>query len=87
MTLLGGSATLEDEISELPDGIHLLHLGHKDHDTLAPALDVIFRDVAAGTLRPVLDRSFPLDRGGAVAAHQYLHQRKNLGKVVLGADL
>ncbi len=64
-------------------GIHLLHLGHKDHDTLAPALESIFRDVAAGSLRPVLDRTFGFDREGAVAAHQYLHDRKNLGKVVL----
>ncbi len=67
-------------------GIHLLHLGHKDHDTLAPALDAVFRDVAAGTLRPVLDRTFALDQEGAIAAHRYVHQRKNLGKVVLSAD-
>lgn len=67
-------------------GIHLLHLEHKDQATLAPALGEIFRDVAAGALRPVVDRTFPLDRRGAVAAHRYLHERRNLGKVVLVRD-
>ena len=39
--------------------------------------------IAAGDLRTVVDRTFPLDRAGAVAAHEYLHARRNLGKVVL----
>jgi NADPH:quinone reductase-like Zn-dependent oxidoreductase len=39
--------------------------------------------VIAGDLRPVVDRTFPLDRDGAVEAHAYLHARRNLGKVVL----
>jgi NADPH:quinone reductase-like Zn-dependent oxidoreductase len=67
-------------------GIHLLHLEHKDQATLQPALVEIFRNVAAGSLRPVVDRPFPLDREGAVAAHRYLHERRNLGKVVLVRD-
>jgi NADPH2:quinone reductase len=64
-------------------GIHLLHLGHKAQRTLGPALDTIFTDVAAGRLRPVLDTTFPLTGTGAAAAHRYLHERRNLGKVVL----
>jgi NADPH:quinone reductase-like Zn-dependent oxidoreductase len=64
-------------------GIHLLHLEHKDRATLAPALAEIFQDVATHRLRPIVDRTFPLDRDGAVAAHRYLHERRNLGKVVL----
>jgi NADPH:quinone reductase-like Zn-dependent oxidoreductase len=63
-------------------GVHLLHLGHREH-VLEAALPEILRRVSAGELRPVLDRTFPFDRDGAVAAHQYLHARQNLGKVVL----
>lgn len=63
-------------------GVHLLHLQSKEQ-ILRPALDEIFRRVEAGELRPVVDRTFPLDREGAVAAHQHVHARKNLGKVVL----
>jgi NADPH:quinone reductase-like Zn-dependent oxidoreductase len=39
--------------------------------------------VGAGELRPVVDREFPLDRAGAIAAHTYIHARRNLGKIVL----
>jgi NADPH:quinone reductase-like Zn-dependent oxidoreductase len=65
-------------------GVHLLHLGKKE-PILRTALQEIFRAVEAGELRPVIDRSFPLDREGAIAAHEHLHARKNLGKVVLEA--
>ena len=34
-----------------------------------------------GRLRPVVARTFPLDRGPD--AHRYLHARENIGKVVL----
>ena len=63
-------------------GVQLLHLWDQDA-VLRPALAEIFRGVAAGELRPVIDRTFPLDRDGAVEAHRYLHERRNLGKVVL----
>ena len=52
---------------------------------LVPALEEIYRRVIAGEVRPILDRVFPLDRDGAVAAHAHLHARANLGKVVLAA--
>jgi NADPH:quinone reductase-like Zn-dependent oxidoreductase len=64
-------------------GIHLLHLDHKAQRTLGPALDTIFADLAGGRLRPVLDTVFPFTGPGAAAAHRYLHERRNLGKVVL----
>ena len=67
-------------------GVHLLHLGDKGQRVLGPALESIFARVVEGDLRPVLDRTFPLDRDGAAAAHAYLHSRKNLGKVVLVAE-
>jgi NADPH:quinone reductase-like Zn-dependent oxidoreductase len=66
-------------------GVHLLHLGKKQH-ILRPALAQIYRAVTAGELRPIIDRVFPLDRDGAVEAHVYLHARRNLGKVVLSAS-
>jgi NADPH:quinone reductase-like Zn-dependent oxidoreductase len=65
-------------------GVHLLHLQDKE-TILGPALEEIYRAVASGELRPVVDRVLPLDRAGAVEAHLYLHARSNLGKVVLAA--
>jgi NADPH:quinone reductase-like Zn-dependent oxidoreductase len=65
-------------------GVHLLHLGSRE-PLLRPALEAIFQAAAAGELRPVVDRTFPLSRDGAVAAHAYIHARRNLGKVVLCA--
>jgi len=64
-------------------GIHLLHLQDRDEAVLRPALETIFRRVVAGELKPVVDRTFPLDRQGAIDAHHHIHARKNLGKVVL----
>lgn len=63
-------------------GIHLLYLKEKE-ELLGPALAEIYRGVVEGRWRPVLDRSYPLTRQGAVEAHRYLHDRRNLGKVVL----
>ena len=65
-------------------GVHLLHLKERQA-ILRPAAEEIFRSIAAGELRPIVDRTFPLTRDGAVEAHRYLHARKNLGKVVLAA--
>ncbi len=65
-------------------GVHLLYLGQKEA-LLRPALAEIFSGVDDGRWRPVLDRTFPLTREGAVEAHRYLHARRNLGKVVLEA--
>ena len=63
-------------------GVHLLHLKARE-ERLRPALEEIYRGIVAGELRPIIDRVFPLDRAGAVAAHHHLHARRNLGKVVL----
>jgi len=66
-------------------GVHLLHLGGKE-EILRTALEEIYRDVAAGALRPVVDRTFPLTRDGAVAAHRHLHARRAMGKIVLSSS-
>jgi NADPH:quinone reductase-like Zn-dependent oxidoreductase len=63
-------------------GVHLLHL-HSKETILQPAMEHIFNGVARGEIQAILDKVFPFDRDGAVEAHQYLHARKNLGKVVL----
>jgi synaptic vesicle membrane protein VAT-1 len=44
-------------------------------------LDQIFGMYAAGKIKPVISKSFPLDQGAA--AHQYIQDRKNIGKVIL----
>jgi NADPH:quinone reductase-like Zn-dependent oxidoreductase len=63
-------------------GVHLLHLENREF-VLLRAMPAIFEGITSGDLRPVLDRTFPFDRDGAIAAHRYLHARANVGKVVL----
>jgi synaptic vesicle membrane protein VAT-1 len=63
-------------------GIHLLHLRDKE-ELLRPALAEIYAAAEAGRIRPVVDRTFPLDRAGAIEAHYRLHRREAIGKVVL----
>ncbi len=65
-------------------GVHLLHL-HAQEEILRVHLEQILAQVVAGDLRAVVDRTFPLTRDGAVEAHRYIHERRNLGKVVLEA--
>jgi NADPH:quinone reductase-like Zn-dependent oxidoreductase len=61
-------------------GLNLLKLWNDD-DLLNRAMNDMLTMVEKGTLRPVVDRSFPLEQAGE--AHRYLHDRKNIGKVVL----
>jgi NADPH:quinone reductase-like Zn-dependent oxidoreductase len=44
-------------------------------------LDELFRMYSAGKIKPVIGKSFPLAE--AAAAHRFIHDRKNIGKVVL----
>jgi synaptic vesicle membrane protein VAT-1 len=44
-------------------------------------LDELFRMYSAGKIKPVIGKSFPL--ADAAAAHRFIHERKNIGKVVL----
>lgn len=66
-------------------GVHLLHLQSRE-GILRDRLERVYAMIMAGRVRPVLDRTFPLDRAGAVAAHAYLHGRQAIGKVVLTAE-
>jgi NADPH:quinone reductase-like Zn-dependent oxidoreductase len=65
-------------------GVHLLHLKQKE-SVLRPALSTIMQRIEQGKLRPIIDQVFPLTREGAVDAHEHVHQRRSLGKVVLAA--
>jgi len=44
-------------------------------------LNELFRMYASGKIKPAIGKTFPLDQ--AAAAHQYIHERKNIGKVIL----
>ena len=48
---------------------------------LRAELSEIFRLHAEGKIKPVIGKTFPLEQGAA--AHQYIHERKNIGKVLL----
>jgi len=61
-------------------GVNLGHLWHRG-DELAAMLAEILDLFADGTFKPVVDRGFPLSE--AAAAHRYIQDRKNFGKVVL----
>jgi NADPH:quinone reductase-like Zn-dependent oxidoreductase len=48
---------------------------------LRSELDELFRLYAAGKIKPVIAKTFPLAQ--AAAAHRFIHDRKNIGKVIL----
>ena len=64
-------------------GVFGLNLGHMWHEPekIAVWMREILRGVEEGWIKPYVDRAFRFDEAGA--AHQYLEQRKNIGKVVL----
>jgi synaptic vesicle membrane protein VAT-1 len=61
-------------------GVNLGRL-HARAAVLAGEMDELFKLYAAGKIKPVIAKTFPL--GEAAAAHQYIHDRKNIGKVIL----
>lgn len=64
-------------------GVFGLNLGHMWHEPekVAVWMRDILRGVEEGWIRPYVDRTFSFEEVGA--AHQYLEQRRNIGKVVL----
>ncbi|MGC5170167.1 synaptic vesicle VAT-1 family membrane protein [Microbacterium sp. DT81.1] len=60
-----------------------VNLGHMWHETgmIAGWMQVLLDGVAEGWVRPHVDRTFPLEDAGA--AHTYIEERRNTGKVVL----
>jgi NADPH:quinone reductase-like Zn-dependent oxidoreductase len=61
-------------------GVNLGHLWNDDA-LLAPQIEALLSYAREGKLTPRVDRSFPLAE--AAAAHRYIHERRNIGKVVL----
>jgi NADPH:quinone reductase-like Zn-dependent oxidoreductase len=64
-------------------GVFGLHVGHlwEQHGQLAPLMATLLSELAAGRLRPVVAKTFPLN--GAADAHRFIQSRSNIGKVVL----
>jgi NADPH:quinone reductase-like Zn-dependent oxidoreductase len=60
-----------------------LNVGHlwSETDRLRSAMDLLLAELAADRIRPVIARTFPLDR--AADAHRYVQSRANIGKVIL----
>lgn len=58
-----------------------VHLGRLPAAILQLEYEALLRFFAEGRIRPHVDKIFPLDQ--APAAHSYLHERKNIGKVLL----
>jgi NADPH:quinone reductase-like Zn-dependent oxidoreductase len=61
-------------------GLNLSHLW-EERRQLEPLMKMLLSEFGAGRLRPIVARTFPLDR--AADAHRFIHQRLNIGKVVL----
>jgi NADPH:quinone reductase-like Zn-dependent oxidoreductase len=63
-----------------------LNLGHLWGETrqLRWAIELVLQELAAGRLKPVVAKTFPLEL--AADAHRYLQSRANIGKVVLTID-
>jgi synaptic vesicle membrane protein VAT-1 len=64
-------------------GVFGLHIGHlwEEEKQLAPLMDMLLSELRAGRLKPVVARTFPLER--VADAHRFIHSRQNIGKVVL----
>jgi NADPH:quinone reductase-like Zn-dependent oxidoreductase len=60
-----------------------LNLGRLWGETakLEASMDTLLPELEAGRLHPIVSRTFPLER--AADAHRFLHERRNIGKVVL----
>ena len=61
-------------------GVHLGRLEERAA-VLGGELAELFKMYAAGQIKPVIGKTFPLTE--AAAAHTYIHERRNIGKVVL----
>jgi NADPH:quinone reductase-like Zn-dependent oxidoreductase len=68
-------------------GLHGLNLAHlfEERDLVRQGLAELVRKAAAREIAPVIATTFPLTAKGAADAHGYLHDRKNVGKVLLVA--
>lgn len=63
--------------------INMLHLAESDPERISDTMALILRGVVEGSLAPVIAERMALSAEGARAAHHYLQDRKNIGKVIL----
>jgi NADPH:quinone reductase-like Zn-dependent oxidoreductase len=61
-------------------GVNLGHLWSAEH-ILRPQIEALLGYARGGRIRPRVGRAFPVAE--AAAAHHYIHERRNVGKVVL----
>jgi NADPH:quinone reductase-like Zn-dependent oxidoreductase len=64
-------------------GVFGLHVGHlwEERRQLAPIMEMLVSELRAGRIKPVVARTFPLER--TADAHRFIQSRQNIGKVVL----
>jgi NADPH:quinone reductase-like Zn-dependent oxidoreductase len=64
-------------------GVFGMHIGHlwDERRQLTPLMDMLLTELGAGRLKPVVARTFPLEK--AADAHRFIQSRSNIGKVVL----
>jgi NADPH:quinone reductase-like Zn-dependent oxidoreductase len=64
-------------------GVFGLHVGHlwEERRQLAPLMEMLFSELRASRIAPVVARTFPLER--AAEAHRFIQSRQNIGKVIL----
>ncbi len=58
-----------------------VHLGRLRPETIRRAYEALFKYFAEGRIRPHVGKTYPLAE--AASAHHYIHERKNIGKVLL----
>jgi NADPH:quinone reductase-like Zn-dependent oxidoreductase len=61
-------------------GLNMLHWWDRE-GSLSRVVDPLIEGFASGELDPVVAKAFPFDRAGD--AHRFIHERRNIGKVVL----
>jgi NADPH:quinone reductase-like Zn-dependent oxidoreductase len=61
-------------------GLNMLGWWDEEGD-LSRVIEPLAADIGEGKLKPVVAESFPFERAGD--AHEFIHQRRNIGKVVL----
>ena len=63
--------------------VHGLHLGRLFGEVprLTPLMELVCSEIEAGRLQPVIARAFSFAPAGD--AHQFMHDRENIGKIVL----
>jgi NADPH:quinone reductase-like Zn-dependent oxidoreductase len=61
-------------------GLNMLHWWDRE-GSLDRVVQPLVEDLSSGRIEPIVAKAFPFDE--APAAHRYIHERRNVGKVVL----